>query len=226
MNPVGRYLAGITLLVAVAWAAGDFSQEIRALAAEPKSPRRLAIQLSLDSQEWLWGAAAGFLTETPDPVLVFGTVLPMNRGRVRVFHWNGTRYQQVWVHTSELGGFDGATIRDVNNNRRDDLVTLWRAGSGGYLDVRIFEWNGRVYQEIWDLSRFSGKGQLLQHAGLTIRRIDNVGNVELVIRAPNVKPGESALRALPHQVSIYRWSPRERTFVLFRRFVDSQRNFE
>jgi hypothetical protein len=122
--------------------------------------------------------------------------------------------------------FESAMIRAVTNNKRNDLVTLWRGGQGGYLDVLIFEWDGRTYRKIWQLSDLEKEGQLTQGASLIIRRVDDFGGVELVIRAPNVQPGESSLGAVSHQVSIYRWNAATTTFLLHKRFVDAEKSYD
>lgn len=191
--------------------------------ADASSPNVLSIEMPLASNEVLWGTAAGDLTGGPQPEIVIGTLLPLDRGRVYVLHPQDGKYRPAWTFTHEAAAFDSAIIRDVNADRRNELITLWLSGQGGYLDVRIFRWDG-TYRLLWQLPQ--DQAQLTQGAQLSIRRINIVGGVELVVRAPNVKPGESTLGALPHQVSVYRWDPSKRTFVLFRRFIDPRKSFE
>ncbi len=201
---VRHALLSIVVMSAAVYSAAPV---IRRGFAEAATPIRPTIQMQLDHGEILLSAVVGDLTDSLEPALVFGTVLPDGRCRIRVLHWQRDHYETVWAFTREAE-VDAPIIRDIHNHRLGDLITLWRSGSGGYLDILIFEWNGRTYREIWDLAPFENDGQLMQGALLTIRRIDQVGNVELIIRAPNVRPGESTLGPLPHQVSIYRWDAR------------------
>jgi len=194
-----------------------------AVAGQASTP--LTIRLDLQPYEQITGATAGNLADGPYPALVIGTAIPPGRGRVHVLHGNGRQYDEVWVSTNDVGVFESATIRDVNNNKRSDLVTLWRGGQGGYLDVQIFEWEGSTYRKLWQLAGFEMGGQLTQGASLGIRRIDDFGNVELVVRAPSVRPGESTLGPVHHQVSIYRWNAAKRTFVLYTRFVETEKSY-
>lgn len=192
--------------------------------AVSKRVHAAAIQLPWEPQEFLWGAAAGNLTGNIDPALVFGTVLPGDRGRVRVLHQRGGVFREVWSYTHDAS-FHSVIIRDVDSVQPEELITLWTRGQGAYLDVRVFQWTGQTYREIWNLDQYGRGRQLTQGAHLLIQRVDLFG-IQLVVRAPNVAPGASTLGALPHQVSIYRWDNQKRSLVLFRRFVDTQKTFE
>lgn len=193
-----------------------------------RTPRQLAIQLQLEPDELLWRVAAGNLSYGLQPALVFGTLVRGGGSRIRVLHWQDGHYKKVWTFTHPFADeIHELIIRDVNNDHRDDLVTLWASGSGGFLDIVIFEWNGQTYEEIWNLDRHVKDGQLTAAASLSIRRLDSHGNVELVVRTPianaHQKPG---LFAQPHQVSIYRWDALKKTFALFKRSVDPSRTYE
>jgi hypothetical protein len=185
------------------------------------TPPGFSIDVALDPGEILVGAAAGLLVAGGDPVLVFGTIRN-GGGNVRVFHRRGNRYSEAWRFTNDLGGFDSAIISDVTNSHQYDLVTLWRGGNGGYLDVRVFEWRRGTYRELWNLYRHVKDGQLTEGAGLLIEPIDNYGNVQLVVRAPNLPQGSGAHGPVAHQVSVYRWDATKQTFRLFQRFIDSK----
>lgn len=187
-----------------------------------------AIQPELQPNEMLWRAAAGDLNSSLQPALVFGTLLHGGGSRIHVLHWQDGHYKRIWTFTHPFSdAIDELIIRDVNNDGRNDLVTLWVSGSGGFLDVVIFEWNGQTYEEIWNLDRHVKDGQLTAAASLRIRRADSYGNVELVIRTPITEADEKpGLFAQSHQVSIYRWDVLQKTFVLFKRFIDPGRTYE
>ena len=72
--------------------------------------------------------------------------------RVAVLHWQRDHYETVGTFADEARRIDSLIIQDITGHRRGDLITLWRSGQGGYLNVLIFEWNGQNYREIWDLS--------------------------------------------------------------------------
>lgn len=221
-------VVGYALLTTVGISAAVYSvahQMMRGL-AEAGTPIRPTIQVQLDPGEKLASAVVGDLTGSLEYALVLGTSLPGERGRIRVLHGQRDHYETVGTFTDEAGFIDSLIIQDITGQRRGDLITLWRSGQGGYLNVLIFEWTGQSYRKIWDLAPFEKGGQLTERALLTIRRIDQVGNVELVVRAPNVRPGERTPGPLPHQVSIYRWDAHQQTLVLFKRFVDPSRTFE
>ncbi len=190
------------------------------------TPSSLSVDIALDPNEILVRAAAGNLAPEGDPALVFGTRLRDGGGRVHVLHRRGNRYSEVWQFSNPLGGFDSSIIIDVNNDHRDDLVTLWRGGNGAYLDVRVFEWGEGTYRELWNLYQHVKDGQLTQSAGLLIEQIDAHGNVQLVVRAPNIPQGSRAHGPVAHQVSIYRWDSKKQTLTLFRRFIDTRPSWE
>jgi hypothetical protein len=220
-------VVGHSLLIVATSTAVSFAPHIVGRgSAEAPAPMQLAIHVQLVPGETLSTAAAGDLTGGFEPALVLGTQLPGPHSRVRVMHRQGDRYETVWTFTSDAEGIDSLIIRHLHNNAPNDLLTLWRSGSGGYLDMLIFEWNGRTYREIWNLDQFVKGGQLIQRAKLATRQFDSYGNVELVIRAPNIHPGDTTRGPLPHQVSIYRWDARKQTFVLFTRYVDPNKTFE
>jgi hypothetical protein len=225
---MNRRVVGCALLTIAVMSAAVYSapQKMMRGFAEAGTPIRPTIQVQLEPGEKLGSAVVGDLTGSLEYALVLGTLLPGKRGRIRVLHWQKDHYETVGTFTDEAGSIDSLIIEDITGHRRGDLITLWRSGQGGYLNVLIFEWTGQNYRKIWDLAPFEKGGQLTERALLAIRRIDQIGNVELVIRAPNVRPGERTPGPLPHQVSIYRWDARKQTLVLFKRFVDPSRTFE
>lgn len=188
--------------------------------------RNVVVRVSLGASERIVGAVAGDLTDTLTPAIVVGTSIGADKGRALILHEVKGRYGLKWQFMNSSAVFDGAMVRDVNNNRRQDLITLWRRGQGGYLDAMVFEWDGRTYRSIWELLPNERRGQLTAAATLQVKRIDAEGGVEVIIRAPNVLPGASTLGALPHQVSIYRWSKSAKTLVLYRRFVERDRSYD
>ena len=218
--------AGYALLTVLATCAAIYTAAQMNYVAGAPIPTQLKIQVELDPGEKLLAAAAGNLTGSFEPSLVFGTSLPDARSRIRVLQWQKGHYETVWAFTEGADNVDLRITSDVHNGWRGDLITLWYSGAGAYLDVRIFEWNGRTFQETWHLPSFKENGQLTQGASLEIRPIGSAGNIELMIRAPNVLPGASTHGLLSHQVSMYRWDTRRQTFVLFKRFVDTNRSFE
>src|SRR6266851_3881718 len=137
----------------------------------------LVIRLDLQPDERITGATAGNLEDSLFPAFVIGTAIPPGYGRVHLLHWTGKQYERVWVFRNDTGVFESAMIRDVTNDKRNDLVTLWRGGQAGYLDVLIFGGDGRTYRKLWQLSGFEREGQLTQGASLTIRRVDDFGDV-------------------------------------------------
>jgi len=193
---------------------------------EVASPNRLRFELSLEPGEKIAGAVAGNLTNIAGDALVIGTWTDEGRGRVHILSQKRDHYEQVWSSAGSYGNFAGATIQFIGRQAQPVLITEWRNGNRGYLDVAAFKWDGRTYREIWDLYKFIDGGQLAQAAKLQVQRFDDSGDIQLVIRTPIAKPGEGAFGTLPHQVSIYRWDNKPQTFALFKRFVDPQMSWE
>ena len=127
---------------------------------EAASPNRLRFELSLEPGEKIAGAVAGNLTNIAGDALVIGTWTVEGRGRVHILSQKGDHYEQIWSSPGSYGNFDGATIQFVGRQLQPLLITEWRNGNRGYLDVAAFKWNGRTYLEIWDLDKFMDGEQL------------------------------------------------------------------
>lgn len=188
--------------------------------AQAPQSRVVTVELSLAADERIDGAAAGDLDADGAPELAFATSLPGGRGRVMLLRPSGSRYQLTWQAREDLGSFRAIAMNDATGDGLPELITSWIAGSGGYVDIRIFRWDGRRPVEVWRLATLEATGQIRRAASFRLRPYDTHGNVELVVRAPSVASGGRTLGPVAHQVSIYRWSSKTGTLVLHRRYID------
>jgi hypothetical protein len=219
------YVRWVSFLVAAALFAGYGAWRIYANVSGGAGRNRISFELSLEPGESVVGAAAGHLANIAYADLVIGTWTIEGRGRVHILHRKRDRYELVWSSTGSYGNFARASIH-LTGRGQPVLITEWTNGNHAFLDVAVFKWDGRAYQEIWRLEPFTESGQLTQEANLEVQRFDESGDIQLVVRTPLPKSGEHALEPLPHQVSIYRWDNKAGTFVFFKRLVDPQRSWE
>lgn len=128
-------------------------------------------------------------------------------GCALVLDWNGSKYIKYTINDFESGYYD-LIVEDINKDGNKEIITSWKGGSGGFLDVDVFIWKDKKYELIW-------RAESLYHGRYRIKDIDGDGIKEIITeRSAFEKSLFLECNAGPHldYADTYKWE--KQTYIL------------